>query len=62
MAVEKESKFLNPFESGITYDKFLSELEKSKKTIDEYCNKKITAEELTWLKSELEHYTNNQKN
>ena len=58
---EIKAGFLNPLGEGTSYSEFLAEVEKSKKSIADYCNKKITAEELTWLQSEIEHYTNNQK-
>lgn len=53
-------KFVNPFEVGVTYEDFLAAIPKGK-TVEEYCNKKIEADELNWLLTELEHFKNNQK-
>lgn len=49
----KENKdFINPFETGVSYDEFQKALDK--KTVAEYCKGKLTEEEISWLESELE--------
>lgn len=53
--------FVNPFDEGVTYEDFLKAIPKDK-TVAEYCNKQLTAEELAWLEIELEHFKNNTKN
>lgn len=60
MAEDKKEKFVNPFDSGVTYADFLASVPKSK-TIEEYCNKQIEAEQLEWLLVELENFKNNNK-
>lgn len=46
--------FLNPFNKGVSYKDFLKEVEKSKKSVAEYCKGKLTEEEITWIEKELE--------
>ena len=56
MAKEKEiveSKFLNPFSEGVSYKAFIAELDKSKKTIEDYCKNKLTDEQIEFLKTEI---------
>lgn len=48
---EKEVKFLNPFDKGVTYAEFQKAL--GKKSIAEYCKGKITADQIDWLENEL---------
>lgn len=57
----KKNGFVNPFESGVTYADFLAAVPKGK-TVEEYCNKQLEAEQLQWLLVELEHFKNNTKN
>ena len=52
-ANEIKAGFLNPFGERTSYAEFLEQVEKSKKTVDEYCKDKLTADELAFLKKEL---------
>lgn len=45
--------FLNPFDKGVSYKDFLKEVEKSKKSVAEYCKGKLTTEQISWLEKEL---------
>ena len=49
--VVKDSKFLNPFEVGVTYAEFQKAL--GKKTVAEYCKGKLSDEQITFLETEL---------
>jgi hypothetical protein len=60
-AAEIKAGFLNPFGEKTTYPEFLEDVKKSKVSVAEYCEGKISAEELAWLELELEHYNNNTK-
>lgn len=57
-AAEIKAGFLNPFGEKTTYDEFMSEVTKSKKSVAEYCKGKLSEEEMAWLTTELEHYNN----
>lgn len=48
---EKEIKFLNPFNKGITYVEFQKAL--GKKSIAEYCKGKLEKEQIEFLEKEL---------
>lgn len=60
MAEDKKEKFVNPFDTGVTYADFLAAVPKGK-TVEEYCNKNLEADQLAWLLVELEHFKNNNK-
>ena len=45
--------FLNPFNKGVSYKDFLKEVEKSKKTVAEYCKGKLSQDQIDWLEKEL---------
>lgn len=45
--------FLNPFTKGVSYKDFLKEVEKSKKSVAEYCKGELTKEEISWIENEL---------
>jgi len=47
----KETKFLNPFDAGVTYVEFQKAL--GKKSVAEYCKGKLTEDEIKWLENEL---------
>ena len=49
---EKEIKFLNPFEVGVTYAEFQKAL--GKKSVAEYCKGKLSDEQIAFLEKELE--------
>ena len=51
MAEEKEPKFLNPFDAGVTYAEFQKAL--GKKAVAEYCKGKLSDEQITFLETEL---------
>ena len=48
---EKEIKFLNPFEVGVTYAEFQEAL--GKKSVAEYCKGKLSDEQIAFLETEL---------
>ena len=48
---EKEIKFLNPFDKGVTYVEFQKAL--GKKSIAEYCKGKLSQDQIDWLEKEL---------
>ena len=48
---EKEIKFLNPFEVGVTYAEFQKAL--GKKSVAEYCKGKLSDEQIAFLETEL---------
>ena len=47
----KETKFLNPFEVGVTYAEFQKAL--GKKTVADYCKGKLSDEQIAFLENEL---------
>ena len=47
----KETKFLNPFEIGVTYVEFQKAL--GKKSVAEYCKGKLEKEQIEFLEAEL---------
>ncbi len=47
----KESKFLNPFDVGVTYAEFKKAL--GKKTVADYCKGKLSDEQIAFLETEL---------
>ena len=48
---EKEIKFLNPFDAGMTYADFKKAL--GKKSVAEYCKGKLSDEQIAFLEIEL---------
>ena len=48
---EKEIKFLNPFDTSITYVEFQKAL--GKKSVAEYCKGKLSQDQIDWLEKEL---------
>lgn len=55
---KKESKFLNPFDSGVSYADFLASIPKGK-SIEEHCKGILTQEEIEFLNTEIELIKNN---
>ena len=53
-------KFLNPFSTGVTYEKFLKSVPKGK-SVKEHLKGKCTSEQIDWLEIELKNYNNNKK-
>lgn len=51
VVVEKNTKFLNPFDAGVSYVEFQKAL--GKKSVAEYCKGKLTTEQISWLENEL---------
>jgi len=53
--VEKETKveFLNPLQAGVTYEAFIKEVEKSKKTVAEYCKGHLEKDTIEWIENEI---------
>ena len=56
---EKEIKFLNPFEVGVTYAEFQKAL--GKKSVAEYCKGKLSDDEIAFLETELSILKTEQK-
>ena len=51
---EVKTKFLNPFDSGVTYVDFLASVPKGK-SVEDYCKGNLEAEQIEWLLKDLEH-------
>jgi hypothetical protein len=61
MAAEtKESKFVNPFEKGVTYTEFLKSIPKGT-TVEKHCEKQLTEAEISWIVTELASFEANEK-
>lgn len=52
-AKEIEAGFLNPLGEGTSYAEFLAEVEKSKKSVAEYCKGKLDKVTLAWIEEEI---------
>jgi len=60
-AAEKaSSKFLNPFNEGVTYADFVNAIPEDQ-TVAEYCSGELTKDEINWISEEVEHFKGNQK-
>lgn len=61
MAKEKESsKFVNPFEKGVTYEQVIKAMGSS--SVKDYLKgKEFTDAQVTWIENELENYKSNNK-
>lgn len=46
--------FVNPFDTGVTYKDFCDA--KGSKSVKEYCEGKLTAEQIEWLENDLKFY------
>ena len=57
--VVKDSKFLNPFEVGVTYAEFQKAL--GKKSVAEYCKGKLNEDQIEFLEKELSILKTEQK-
>ena len=51
------AKFLNPFQKGVTYDKFLKAIPKGK-SVKEYCKGNLENHEIEWIVTEINNYKN----
>lgn len=60
-AAEIKEGFLNPLGDKTTYAEFIEEVEKSKKSIADYCKNKLLSDEISWIEKEIENYNNNKK-
>ena len=49
--------FINPFDSGVTYEQFLNSLPKGK-SISDHLKGKCSVEQIEWLKTELKKFKN----
>lgn len=58
---EIKDGFLNPFGQETSYEEFLEQVEKSKKSVADYCKGKITQDELSWLEKEIELFNKKKK-
>lgn len=56
-----KDEFLNPFDKGVSYEAFLKEVDKSKKTVSEYCKNKLTNDEVDFIEKELKLIKLNKK-
>lgn len=58
MAKQKENTaselFVNPFEVGVNYKDFCDA--KGEQSVKEYCEGKLTAEQIEWLENDLKFY------
>lgn len=52
-SAEIKAGFLNPFGEKTSYAEFLTEVEKAKKSIADYCKGKITSDKIEWLEKEV---------
>lgn len=52
---EVSSKFLNPFDKGVSYVDFIKAMGTQK--IDDYCKGKLTEEQIEFLKTEIKLLT-----
>lgn len=52
-ANEIKEGFLNPFGEQTTYNEFLEQVSKSKKSVADYCKGKLTEDQIDWLEKEL---------
>jgi len=55
---EIKAGFLNPLGDRTTLEEFLEQVEKSKKSVSEYCKDKLTKEEISALEVEINYYKN----
>lgn len=58
MGKKKENnptEFINPFETGVDYKKFLDAIPEGV-SVSEYCEGNITAEQIEWLIKDLNHF------
>lgn len=56
-----KDEFLNPFDKGVSYEAFLKEVDKSKKTVVEYCKNKLTNDDIDFIEKELKLIKLNKK-
>ena len=57
-AITKEQKtFLNPFQSGVSYEQFLAAIPTGV-TVEDYCKGELTQEQIDWLTTDLNIYKN----
>lgn len=53
-AAKKETKVLNPFDVGVTYDSFLKSL--GKKSIKDALKGKCSEDQINWIETEVKQY------
>lgn len=58
---EIKAGFLNPFGECTNYSEFLKQVEKSKLTVSEYCDGKLTEDQIVWLEKDIAIFNKNQK-
>lgn len=56
--MEDTKEFVNPFEAGVSYADFKKAIPKGK-TIKEYCNGKLSEDEINWIEDEIKHFDSN---
>lgn len=54
---ESVSEFVNPFAPGVSYKEFVEAM--GEKNVKEYCEGKLTTEQIEWLENDLKHYKQN---
>jgi hypothetical protein len=54
---KKESKFVNPFTPGVTYEQFIDSMPDNVK-LEDYLKGKCEPEQIAWLKEELTKFKN----
>lgn len=55
--IAKEVDFVNPFESGVSYETFLNAIPKTS-TVEKYCEKHLEKDQIEWLLNDLKHFKN----
>lgn len=64
MAKEKkqitEVSFINPFDSGVTYEQFLASIPEGV-DVKEHCKNELTQDQIEWLEADLNIYINHKK-
>lgn len=55
--MDKEVKFVNPFDEGVDYAQFEKAL--GNKKIETYCKGKLSDEQIAFLVEDFKHYINN---
>lgn len=51
------TEFVNPFDKGVNYKTFLDAIPEGV-SVEEYCEGKLTAEQIEWLVNDLKHFKN----
>lgn len=49
----KKTEFINPLETGVSYAVFLEAVDKSKKSIADYCKGHLEEDTINWIENEI---------